>query len=131
MGLFGHAKQKDRLIKYLKEKKISVIEKNGKLETEFSFPGKGFSLFPYFVVDDDESIFSIIINIKKVTDKKNIEFYEKINDFNLSSQFFTLKLSADDVLFLEYNTQMDDNIKELFDMISDSLNELIDSINSL
>ena len=46
MGLFGHAKQKDKLIKYLKEKRISVAEVNGKLEVEFAFPGCGISLFP-------------------------------------------------------------------------------------
>jgi len=131
MGLFSHAKQKDKLIKYLKEKRISVAEVNGKLEVEFAFPGYGISLFPYFIINDDENYFSMIVNIKKVSDKKNIELYDKINNFNLSSQYFTLKLSQDNVLFLEYNTIIDDNIKEIFDLMSDSLNELIDVINNL
>jgi len=131
MGLFSHAKQKDKLIKYLKEKRISVAEVNGKLEVEFAFLGCGISLFPYFIINDDENYFSMIVNIKKVSDKKNIELYDKINNFNLSSQYFTLKLSQDNVLFLEYNTIIDDNIKEIFDLMSDSLNELIEVINNL
>ena len=53
MGLFGHSKQKDKLIKYLKEKNISSNEKDGKIEIELLFKDKGFSLYPYFVVDDD------------------------------------------------------------------------------
>lgn len=130
MGLFGHSKQKDKLIKYLKEKNISSNEKNGKIEIELLFKDKGFSLYPYFVVDDDNDYFSIIINLKKV-EKTSIDLFEKINDFNLLSQYFVLKVSNDNVLYLEYNSIFNDNIRDIFDCAINSLFGLSNAIDSI
>ena len=66
MGLFSHSKQKDKLIKYLKEKNISVEENNSKLECAIQFKDKAFSLYPYFEIDEENNYFSIVINIKKI-----------------------------------------------------------------
>jgi len=130
MGLFGHSKQKDKLIKYLKEKNISSNEKNGKIEIELLFKDKGFSLYPYFVVDDDNDYFSIIINLKKV-EKTSVDLLEKINDFNLLSQYFTLKISNDNILYLEYNSIFNDNIKDIFDCTINSLYSLSEAIDNI
>lgn len=130
MGLFGHSKQKDKLIKYLKEKNISSNEKNGKIEIELLFKDKGFSLYPYFVVDDDNDYFSIIINIKKI-EKTSVDLFEKINDFNLLSQYFTLKISNDNILYLEYNSIFNDNIKDIFDCTINSLYSLSEAIDNI
>ncbi len=130
MGLFGHSKQKDKLIKYLKEKNISSNEKDGKIEIELLFKDKGFSLYPYFVVDDDNDYFSIIINLKKV-EKTSVDLFEKINDFNLLSQYFTLKISNDNILYLEYNSIFNDNIKDIFDCTINSLYSLSEAIDNI
>ena len=130
MGLFGHSKQKDKLIKYLKEKNISSTEKDGKIEIELLFKDKGFSLYPYFVVDDDNDYFSIIINLKKV-EKTSVDLFEKINDFNLLSQYFTLKISNDNILYLEYNSIFNDNIKDIFDCTINSLYSLSEAIDNI
>ena len=130
MGLFGHSKQKDNLIKYLKEKNISSNEKDGKIEIELLFKDKGFSLYPYFVVDDDNDYFFIIINLKKV-EKTSVDLFEKINDFNLLSQYFTLKISNDNILYLEYNSIFNDNIKDIFDCTINSLYSLSEAIDNI
>ena len=131
MGLFSHTKKKDKLIKYLNEKNISVNDKNGKVEIEIMFKDKGYSLFPYFVIDEDNEYFSIVINLRKVTEKTSVDLYTKINEFNLISQYFTLKISNDNILFLEYNTLFDDNLKDIFDEVKESLFELKDVIDTI
>ena len=129
MGLFSHSKQKDKLIKYLKEKNISVEENNSKLECAIQFKDKAFSLYPYFEIDEENNYFSIVINIKKI-EKESSDLYERINQFNQISQYFTLKF-ASNILYLEYNTVFNDNIKDIFDLVLDSLEELKDAIDNI
>lgn len=131
MGLFSHTKKKDKLIKYLNDKNISVNDKNGKIEIEIAFKDKGYSLFPYFIIDEENEYFSMVINLRKITEKISVELYAKINEFNLISQYFTLKISNDNILFLEYNTLFDDNLKDIFDEVNKSLFELKDVIDTI
>ena len=130
MGLVNHTKQKDKLIKYLKSKNISYKEENDKVEIELLFKDRGFSLFPYFVVDDDNDTFSIVINIKKI-DKPNLEIYEKIIKFNKLSHFFTMKVSDDNVIYVEYNTYINDNVVDIFEEVINTLYALSDYIDNI
>ena len=129
MGLF-HSKPKDKLIKYFKENNISFNEKDGRIETEIVIPNKNISIFPYFKIIDDENYISIIINVRKVNEKINLDIYEKINYFNLSSKYFVMKLS-NNVLYLEYNTIYDDNLSDIFLEAITSLNEVIDYVDNI
>lgn len=125
MGIF-RSSQKDKLIKYFKDNNIAYNEINNKVETEITFNEFNISLYPYFSVSED--YFSIIINIKKITEKLNVDFYQKINNFNLVSQFFVAKISAENILYLEYNSYFSDNIKDIFENVIGSLNDLINFI---
>ncbi len=130
MGLFSHSKQKDKIIKYLKNENISYDVKNDKIVIELMFKDKGFSLSPYFIVDDEEDDFSMVINIKKI-DKVNTDIYEKINSFNLSSKYFSMKISKENIIYIEYNTNIDDNVVKVFELLVASLYELSDIISNI
>ncbi len=130
MGLFSKTKQKDKLLKYFNENKISVDKKNDKLAIDFIPQNQDYTLHPYFVVDDENDSFSIIINIKKI-DKINIDIYKKINDFNLSSKYFVMKISNDNIIYLEYNSLIDDNAVDVFIEVIDSINNLGNAINNI
>ncbi len=130
MGLFSHSKQKDKIIKYLKNENISYDVKNDKIVIELMFKDKGFSLSPYFIVDDEEDDFSMVINIKKI-DKVNTDIYEKINSFNMSSKYFSMKISKENIIYIEYNTNIDDNVVKVFELLVASLYELSDIISNI
>ena len=130
MGLFSHSKQKDKIIKYLKNENISYDVKNDKIVIELMFKDKGFSLSPYFIVDDEEDDFSMVINIKKI-DKVNTDIYEKINSFNMSSKYFSMKISKEKIIYIEYNTNIDDNVVKVFELLVASLYELSDIISNI
>ncbi len=129
MALFRNS-QRDKIMKYFKENKITYNESNNKIETEIIFSSKNISLYPYFVIDDDNNYFSIIINIKKYNDKKLADIYQKINDFNLISQYFVAKISSDNILYLEYNTIYSDNLKDIYEASVGSLDNLLDYIEN-
>ena len=69
MALFRNS-QKDKILKYFKENKVTYNELDNKIETEIIFSSKNISLYPYFIIDDENNYFSIIINIKKINEKK-------------------------------------------------------------
>ena len=52
-------------------------------------------------------------------------------DFGANDDFEILSVNDISKFYILKDQSEESNIKELFDMISDSLNELIDSINSL
>ena len=125
----GRNKEKDKLIKYFKENNITYTEESNKIETEIVFKDKNISLYPYFKVEED--YFSIIINIRKLTEKLNLDLYQKINSFNLVSQFFVAKISNENILYLEYNTLYTDNLRDIFESSISSLNELLSFIEAI
>ena len=125
----GRSKEKDKLIKYFKENNITYTEVSNKIETEIVFKDKNISLYPYFKVDDD--YFSIIVNIRKITEKLNLDLYQKLNSFNLVSQFFVAKISNENILYLEYNTLYTDNLRDIFESTISSLNELLSFIETI
>ena len=125
----GRNKEKDKLIKYFKENNIAYNEVGNKIETEIVFKDKNISLYPYFMVEED--YFSIIINIRKITEKLNLDLYQKINSFNLVSQYFVAKISNENILYLEYNTLYTDNLRDIFESSISSLNELLSFIETI
>ena len=127
MALFRNS-QKDKILKYFKENKVTYNELDNKIETEIIFSSKNISLYPYFIIDDENNYFSIIINIKKFNENKSADIYQKINDFNLISQYFVAKISNDNILYLEYNTIYSDNLKEIYEASIESINNLLDYI---
>ena len=129
MALFRNS-QKDKIIKYFKENKVTYNELDNKIETEIIFSSKNISLYPYFIIDDENNYFSIIINIKKINEKKSADIYQKINDFNLISQYFVAKISNDNILYLEYNTIYSDNLKDIYETSIGSINNLLDYIEN-
>lgn len=130
MGIF-RSKEKDKLIKYFKENNISYNETDNKIETEIVFKDKNISLYPYFVINDAEDYFSIVINLKEISGKVTIDLYQKINSFNLISQYFVMKLSENNILYLEYNTVYTDNLKDIFESSIGSLNSLLEYIENI
>lgn len=126
---FSRSKEKGKLIKYFKDNNIAYNEANNKVETEIVFKDKNISLYPYFIVNDD--YFSIIINIRKINEKLNLDLYQRLNSFNLVSQYFVAKISNDNILYIEYNTMYSDNVVDIFDNAIGSLNDLLNYIESL
>lgn len=127
--LFGKKKLQDYLIKYFNEKNIS-FEKNDDSTISFTISFQEISIYPYINASND-GVLSILINIKKIENKNRLEQLEKINKFNLNSNFFTAKIK-DDILLLEYNTVIEnDDVKEYLDVLIDSITNLKEEIKTL
>lgn len=134
MGLFGFNKKKtsDALEKQFKEKNISLEFKDGKYSFELVMKNEGYSLYPYFFVDEEKKEMSIVINIKTISGLLTLEDYQRINNFNLKSKFFTAKVSQDKVLYLEYNTPIEaGRSKEVLDIVVESVFMLSKEIDEL
>ena len=115
-------------MKYFKERKISLTENNNKYEFELNFPNKKFNLYPYFTLDSD--YLSIVINIKRVNDKEINQILPMVNGFNAKSKYFTMKI-FNNVVYLEYNTFLDDSFKVFLDEVFNSLNSLEEDIDNI
>lgn len=120
MAFWSKKKLFDVLSKEFKNDNVSVQIENNKFTFEVNCSEAKLNLFPYIKLNEETSIMTIIINLKKVQ-KDN--FYDKINAFNLLSKYFTMKLK-DSVLFLEYNVMVDTNnvyemVKEVIDTVKD------------
>ena len=121
MAFWSKKKLFDVLKKGFKSDNISINEDGGKLSFELSFSEAKFNIYPYIVLDEDQSIMSIMANIRKI-EKENI--FERLNSFNLKSKYFTAKIK-DSVIYLEYNVLVtNDNVYETLKSAINSLNEL-------
>ena len=128
MAFWGKKNLFDVLKKGFKNDNISINEESGKLSFELTFSEAKFNLYPYIILDEDKSIMSILVNVRKI-EKENV--YEKINTFNLKSKFFTLQLK-DSILYLEYNALVSgDNAYEVLKNAVNSLNELQFEIDNI
>ena len=121
MAFWSKKKLFDVLKKGFKNDNITVSEEGSKLSFEVSFSEAKFNLYPYVQLDEEKSIMTIMVNLRKI-EKENV--YEKINAFNLISKYFTLKLK-DNILYLEYNILVDnDNTYNVLKTAINSLTEL-------
>ncbi len=124
MGLFkifGNKKQIDKLNKYFLEKKIELKEENDKYSFEIVFQELGYSIFPYFSFNEEKNEIAIVINLRK---DDNISF-QKLNEFNIKSKYFTAKVSSNNIIYLEYCTILSN------DLYKEMLNDILDSIAML
>ncbi len=124
MGLFSKTEM-EKLEKHLNKKNLSFEKKENKLSFEVSMNKHSYSLFPYLRIDENDS-FSFCVNLRKI-DKIN---YETLNNFNLKSKFFTAKIKTD-ILYLEYNTVLNDNVINVFDSLINELFILEEDIDNL
>lgn len=125
--IFGKKKIADLIIKYFAEKKISYEKEYNKISFVVSY--SDFSIYPYLKINEDEEIINILINIRKIENKENV--FEKLNSFNLKSQFFKAILN-ENVIILEYNAiSTSDNVVDVLDLIIDSLASLREEIKEL
>ncbi len=121
MAFWSKKKLFDVLKKGFKNDNITVNEEGNKLSFEVAFVEAKFNLYPYIILDEEKSIMTIMVNLRKL-EKENV--YEKINAFNLISKYFTLKLK-DNILYLEYNILVDnDNTYNVLKSAINSLTEL-------
>ena len=128
MAFWGKKNLFDVLKKGFKNDNISINEDSGKLSFELTFSEAKYNLYPYIILDEDKSVMSILVNVRKI-EKENV--YEKINTFNLKSKFFTLQLK-DSILYLEYNALVSsDNAYEVLKNAVNSLNELQFEIDNI
>lgn len=120
MGLFGTSKKKIKEIidKYFKEKGISLDKEGKNYSFELVNQKEGYSLYPYFIYDEDTREFSFLINIKNA----ELEYdYKKLNSFNIGSKYLKAGIK-DSIIYLEYNTKIDiDEFKELMDLLIESV----------
>ncbi len=125
--IFGKKKIIDLIIKYFNEKKISY-EKNLNI-ISFSASYNDFSIYPYIKINEENQQVSFLVNIRKINQKENV--FEKLNTFNIKSQFFRAILN-EDIIVLEYNTLVDsDNLNDILDQMIDSLSSLRVEIKEL
>ena len=125
--IFGKKKIADLIVKCFNEKKISYERDLNKISFVVSY--SDFSIYPYLKINEDEETINILINIRKIENKENV--FEKLNAFNLKSQFFKA-ISNDGVIILEYNAiSTSDNVVDVLDLIIDSLASLREEIKEL
>ena len=133
MGLFGTKKKtSDVLEKQFKEKNISLDFKDGKYSFELVMKNEGYSLYPYFSLDEEKREMSVVINLRKVDGGLTLLDWDRINNFNLKSKFLTAKVATDQVLYLEYNTQVEPGrSKSVLDLVIESVFMLSKEIDEL
>ena len=68
-----------------------------------------------------------MVNIKKC-ENINIDLYNKINEFNLKSEFFKAQIE-NNLLYLHYECFIDGNEKDIIGVILTSLNPVSQLIN--
>ncbi len=124
MGLFSKT-ELEKLEKHLNKKNLSFDKREDKISFEIAMNKNSYSLFPYLKINSN-NLFSFCVNLRKV-DKLN---YETLNSFNLKSKFFTAKVK-NDILFLEYNTTLNDNVVSVFDSLVNELFVLEEDIDNL
>ena len=134
MGLFGFGKKKtsDVLEKQFKDKKITLELKDGKYSFELVMQNEGYSLYPYFTIDEEKKEFSIIINLRTTDGGLTLMDWERINSFNLKSKYLMAKVAEDQVLYLEYNAMVEsEKTKEVLDSVIESVFMLSKEIDEL
>ena len=124
MGLFFKSND-DIIKKYLKEKNISYKFNEGRYELTLTLKDNVI-IYPYFKITEDN--FSFIINLKKTDD--NNKLLDKINTFNVISKYLVCKLN-EGILYLEYNSIIDNNIKDILDNIFLNISALANEIDEL
>ena len=124
VGLFTKT-ELEKLEKHLNKKGLSFELKGKKMSFEIAMNKNSYSLFPYLKITNDDN-FSFCVNLRKI-EKLN---YETLNNFNLKSKFFTAKVKSD-ILFLEYNTVLNDNVVVIFDCLVNELFALEEEIDNL
>ncbi|HIT44335.1 TPA: hypothetical protein IAA91_05815 [Candidatus Avacholeplasma faecigallinarum] len=128
MAFWVKKKSSELIKKYLIEQNVTFKEEMGLITFEFFLSKSNFSIFPYINIDDAGDQISILINLRQVN---NLKDFEKLNDFNLKSKYFTAKIK-DEVLFLEYNTHiLTENANFVMSSALDSLIELQVEIDNL
>ncbi len=121
MAFWSKKKLFDILSKGFKNDNVTVDVTNNNFSFEINLTDASYNLYPYIKLNEEDSIMSIFVNIRKV-EKENV--YEKINNFNLISKYFTLKLK-DSILYLEYNVVVNnDNVYDICKVAINSLKEL-------
>lgn len=121
MAFFNKKKLFDVLGKEFKNNNTSYEVKDNKFSFEINCSEAGYNLYPYIKYDENDAFVTIVINIRQIG-KENV--YEKLNNFNLLSRFFTMKLK-DNVLYLEGNIIANN------DTIYDIIIEYVNSIKEL
>ena len=124
MGLFTKT-ELEKLEKHLNKKGLSFELKGEKMSFEIAMNKNSYSLFPYLKITNDDN-FSFCVNLRKI-EKLN---YETLNKFNLKSKYFTAKVNSN-ILYLEYNTILNDNVIFIFDSLINELFSLEEEIDNL
>ena len=124
MGLFNKSKE-EKLIKFLKEKKISYNEHDGLIELSLNFSNNKYFLHPYLKIENDDIY--ITINLRRCNKKDNL--YDNINNFNLLSKFFKA-IIKNDLLFLSYNGYYSGDNEQILEILN-SLYSLENEIDNL
>lgn len=130
MGLFSRKTVKDEIKKMFLENNTTI---DGVNPFSFQLNLSRFTLFPYVTLEDGKENVDLhfMINIRKIETLTN-NVYLNINSFNLKSKYLTCKLSEENVIVLEYNTNVNtDNVKEILNDIIESVFNLEDLIDSL
>lgn len=128
MAFWSKKKMSDSLNRYFNENKATLNIENDIISFEL-YLDKGYTLYPYISLDEENDNVSFLINLRMVNDKN---IYEKINQFNLKSMYLVAKLNEDRILSLEYNFKAyHDNINDIIDNIIKSIFELQEDIDSL
>ena len=121
MAFWSKKKLFDILSKGFRNDNVTVDVTNNNFSFEINLTDASYNLYPYIKLNEEDSIMSIFVNIRKV-EKENV--YEEINNFNLISKYFTLKLK-DSILYLEYNVVVNnDNVYDICKVAINSLKEL-------
>ena len=123
MGLFGMFSKslEDKINKYFKENKLSLKKQGDKFYFDLYFPNEKYTLTPYFELGTGNLVV-FMVNIKKFDDV-SLDILNKVNDFNLKSEFFKAQIK-NNVLYLHYECYLDGSEKETFGVILSSLNPL-------
>ena len=128
MAFWSKKKMIDSLNKYFNENKVTVSSKDEFITFDL-YLDKGYTIYPYIKLDEENDNFSILINLRELKEKN---IYEKLNSFNIKSMYLTAKVNEDGIIILEYNGKAyHDNIVDILNNIIETIFDLQDDIDNL
>lgn len=129
---FWSKKKTNKICAYFEEKSISYqIDDSDivRIKFELCFKENNFIVYPYLTFDEANNLISFNINISS-NNYRNYSF-DKLNKFNMLSNYFKAYITEKGIVVLEYRFVIPDDLNSTLDLLINSLISLGSEIDAL